>query len=180
LVHTLLFSVVLERNLTSFSPLFAHVFLLLLPLWFRFSFPHSLVVPAGLLHTLFCHSFSHVWHSLTLFSSIGFKRNACSWIVCFSLDRGKGLLQLLGLVLGRRGSPSLFFSTLYSLFTQESLHAGDLVGFYWEERGSVATMAAVVSKGDEEPPFLFPCIYSPYKCAGVFGHWTKVVLIPPF
>jgi hypothetical protein len=30
----------------------------------------------------------------------------------------------------------------------------------------------------EESSFLSPCIYSPHKCAGVFGCWTKVVLIP--
>jgi hypothetical protein len=30
----------------------------------------------------------------------------------------------------------------------------------------------------EESSFLSPCIYSPHKCAGVFGRWTKVVLIP--
>jgi len=98
--------------------------------------------------------------------------------VCFSLDRGKGPLQLLGSVLGRGGSLSLFFSTPYSLFTQGSLHAGGLVGFFLGGRGSVAAMDAVVSRGEEESPFLSLCIYSPYKCAGVFGHWTKVVLIP--
>jgi hypothetical protein len=30
----------------------------------------------------------------------------------------------------------------------------------------------------EEWPPLSPCIYSHNKCAGVFGRWTKVVLIP--
>jgi hypothetical protein len=30
----------------------------------------------------------------------------------------------------------------------------------------------------EESPFFSPCIYSPHKCAIVFGRWTKVVLIP--
>jgi len=39
-------------------------------------------------------------------------------------------------------------------------------------------MAAIVSRGEEELPFLSPCIYSPYKCARVFGHWTKVVFTP--
>jgi len=39
-------------------------------------------------------------------------------------------------------------------------------------------MVAAVSRGEEESLFLSPYIYSPYKCARVFGHWTKVVLTP--
>jgi len=39
-------------------------------------------------------------------------------------------------------------------------------------------MVADVSEGEEKSPFLSPYIYSPYKCAGVFGHWTKAVLTP--
>jgi hypothetical protein len=46
------------------------------------------------------------------------------------------------------------------------------------KRGSVAAMVADVSEGEEKSPFLSPYIYSPYKCAGVFGHWTKAVLTP--
>jgi len=50
--------------------------------------------------------------------------------------------------------------------------------FLGGKRGSVAAMAAAVSGGEEESPFLSPCIYSPCKCARVFGHWTKAVLTP--
>jgi len=95
--------------------------------------------------------------------------------MCFSLNRRKGLLQLLGqfweeeLVFQNR-SPSLFFSTLYSLFTQESLHTSCLVSFSCGERGLVAAMVAAVSGEEEESPFLSPCIYSLYKYARVFRH----------
>jgi hypothetical protein len=48
--------------------------------------------------------------------------------------------------------------------------------FFGGKRGLVAAMAASVSGGEEESSFLSPCIYSPYKCVRVFGHWIKVVL----
>jgi hypothetical protein len=110
-VHTLLFSVVLGRNLTSFSPLSTHIFMLLLPLWFRFSFPPSLVVPTGLLHTFFCHGFSHYWHSLTLLSPLGFKRDACSWVGGLLYGKeGMGLLHAAGWILGKIKGLSLSLS----------------------------------------------------------------------
>jgi hypothetical protein len=46
------------------------------------------------------------------------------------------------------------------------------------KRGSIAAIVAIVFRGEEESPMLSPCIYNPYKCAGVFRHWTKAVLTP--
>jgi len=113
LVHTLLFSVVFRRNLTSFSPPSTHVFLLLLHLWFQFSFPPSLVVPANLLHTFFCHGLSYFQHTLTLFSFLGFKRDACSWIEGLLFEKEGGvLLHAVGQILGRSKGHALSLSPL--------------------------------------------------------------------
>jgi len=44
------------------------------------------------------------------------------------------------------------------------------------KRGSIATIAAVVSGGEEESSLLSPYIYNPYKCAGCLGIGPRLFL----
>jgi hypothetical protein len=96
----------------------------------------------------------------------------------FFFRQREGSAAVVGVGFGkRRVTFSLLLNSLLTLHSRE-LACRWSGQFFLGGRGSVAAMDAVVSRGEEESPFLSLCIYSPYKCVEVFGHWTKVVLIP--
>ena len=80
--------------------------------------PPSLVVPANLLHTFFCHGLSYFQHALTLFSFLGFKRDACSWIEGLLFEKEGGvLLHVVGQILGRSKGHALSLSPPPCIYT---------------------------------------------------------------
>jgi hypothetical protein len=147
--------------------------LLLLPFWFWFSFPPSLAVPAS------CYTpsgFSHVQYSLTLLSSLGSRGMHATRLCVFLWIEGKVCCSCWGRFWEEKGHLLSSSQLSYSLFTQESLHAGGLVGFSWGQRGSIAAMAAAISGERKSHPFSLFAFIAPISVMRCLGTRPRLFL----
>jgi hypothetical protein len=72
---------------------------------------------------------------------------------------------------------SFGFLLFFSLFTQESLHASCLVIFFLGEKEvQLQQWLQLFLKERKSHLFFSPCIYIPYKCAGVFEGCSNMSL----
>jgi hypothetical protein len=155
--------------------------------WFfpqsRFFLLFHLCCITGLSHSLFSHGFSHQRNSLTLFFFKHSRHGTCSWCRwVFFLERVVVVVTTVGWLWGRRLDSFSFLSFDHfclSLGHPSSLAFKSGACTYCRQIFGERKKARACNLFWKKFPFLSPCcFYTPFKYKGVFGCWTKGVLIP--
>jgi hypothetical protein len=159
--------------------------------WFfpqsRFFLLFHLYCTVGLSHSLSSHGFSHQRNSLAFFFFKHSRQGICSWCRwVFSLERVAVVVVTAADQLWGGGLNSSFhgFDHFCLTISHPSSSAFKGGACSWvcsccRQIFGERKKARACNPFWKECPFLSHCcIYTPFKCKGVFGRWTKVVLIP--